>query len=109
MTLGNEWRAHVEHPMTGFGVTRVYLYRRLGPDGDIEIVNSDGTTTRVEQGSETPDGAGLTIPREAWEALVAHAAAQSHLGREVQVLREWLKHERARVDSTLDTTRTPHI
>jgi hypothetical protein len=109
MNLGNEWRAHVEHPMTAFGVTRVYLYRRIGPDGEIEIVNSDGTTTRVEQGAETPDGAGLTIPRDAWEALVAHAAAQSHLGREVQVLREWLKHEQSRVDSVIDTARAARI
>lgn len=97
-----DWRVQVVRDPTSFN-SRVYLFRDLGTD--TQIVNGDGTITSVPYGDPIPDGAGIALPSDAWEALVEFAAAQSHLGAEARVLREWLKHEQSRVDSALGTAR----
>lgn len=101
----SDYKVHVQFQPERL-TTRIFMYRRTGVDGqNVVLVNGDGTGSEVQAGAELPEGAGITIPIEAWDALVEYAAGQSHLGERAKVLREWMEYERGRVDSALGVRR----
>lgn len=85
------------------GLVRLMLARRLH-DGQ-ELLMSDGTW-RFEAADElVEDGMGLLMERQAipvlLDALRAFVGERGPSEGEVRVLREWLAHERSRVDALM--------
>lgn len=81
---------------------RVRLLVAQDRGDDVDMLMQDGTWRTVERGTVT-DEAGLVIPTEAvgavLDALRAFVGERGPTEGEVRVLREWLAHERGRVDS----------
>ena len=85
------------------------MWRRRGTYVDVAM--GDGTWHSVEEGSVMPEGAGIEIPGDVFEAVfqafLEYKGFKTHDPTEVKVLREWLELEKGRVDTLM--TRTMNI
>ena len=99
------WRAFVREE---WALERARLLVVQDRGADVDMLMQNGTWRTVPQGTTT-DEAGLVIPTDAvgavLDALKAFVGERGPTEGEVRVLREWLAHERGRVDALVFPTR----
>lgn len=94
----NRWRVHLEQSWTHDGSTLHVM--ELRTDRTVSYLCSDGTWKTVEEATVAPSDAGIFLPRDAAQALVAALAPDATAG-EMGAIREALEVERRRVDEVL--------
>ena len=98
MAAVNEWKAALV-PAVSSDATMLYLWRPAG-GGLVEYLSADATLKTAPEAANVP-GAGLSLPRGAYAAIVEALRPDTTSG-ELVVLRESLKVERDRVDRVLE-------
>lgn len=96
--------AKIEGP-TYRDIFTLHVWRRRG-EHNIELALNDGTWFSQDSMMSTPENSGILIPGDVFDdvfqAFLTYKGFKEHTPTEVKVLREWLAHERARVDDMVE-------
>jgi hypothetical protein len=102
MAYEGVWRAAVERQWHMDG-HRLFMWRQISATENLTVVSPAGglEMTTYPRGAVPPDGAGIFLPEDTWEALVHFARPFGESAGEIRVLREAIDVERARIDDAL--------